>query len=90
MKKSDMISALAEKTGVSKADAERVFNATFDLIKSELADGNNVAIAGFGTFKVSKRSARTGRNPQTGETLNIPARNAVSFKAGTALKDSVN
>lgn len=90
MKKSEMISALAEQTGVSKADAERVFNATFDLIKSELANGNNVAVAGFGTFKVSKRSARTGRNPQTGETLNIPARNAVSFKAGTALKDSVN
>lgn len=90
MKKSEMISALAEQTGVSKADAERVFNATFDLIKSELSDGNNVAVAGFGTFKVSKRSARTGRNPQTGETLNIPARNAVSFKAGTALKDSVN
>lgn len=90
MKKTEMISALAEKTGVSKADAERVFNATFDLIKSELADGNNVAVAGFGTFRVSERAARDGRNPQTGETIKIPARKAVSFKAGTALKDLVN
>lgn len=90
MKKSEMIDALATETGLTKADVEKVFNGTFNLFKDELAKGNNVAVAGFGTFKVSHRSAREGRNPQTGETIKIAASNSVSFKAGTALKDVVN
>ena len=89
MKKSEMIEAIANEAGVSKADAERVYNATFNLFKKELKKGEKVAVAGFGTFKVSERAARTGRNPQTGETIKIPARNAVSVKVGSKLKDAV-
>lgn len=90
MKKAEMIETLAEKYGLTKADVEKVFNGTFDLFKDELAKGNNVAVAGFGTFKVSHRSARKGHNPQTGATIDIAASNSVSFKAGTALKQVVN
>lgn len=90
VKKSEMIEALANETGLSKADVEKVFNGTFNLFKEELSKGNNVAVAGFGTFKVSHRSAREGRNPQTGETIKIEASNSVGFKAGTALKEVVN
>lgn len=90
MKKSEMIEALAKETGLTKTDVERVFNGTFDLFKKELGKGNNVAVAGFGTFKVSKRAARTGRNPQTGETIKIAASKSVGFKAGSALKETVN
>lgn len=90
MKKSEMIEALANKTGLTKADVEKVFNGTFDLFKSELEKGNNVSVAGFGTFKISERSAREGRNPQTGETIQIAASKSVSFKAGSALKEIVN
>ena len=90
MKKTEMMDALANETGFTKADVQKVFEATFELIKSELAKGEKVSIAGFGTFNVSKRNARTGRNPQTGETVKIPARNAVTFKAGTELKNVVN
>ena len=90
MKKSEMIEAIATATGLSKADSEKAFNATFDLFKKELADGNKVSVAGFGTFKVSERAARDGINPLTKEPLHIPARKAVSFKAGSALKEIVN
>lgn len=90
MKKSEMIEALAQSTGLTKADVEKVFNGTFDLFKGELAKGNNVAVAGFGTFKISNRAARDGRNPQTGETIHIKASKSVSFKAGNALKEVVN
>ena len=90
MKKSEMIEALATQTGLTKADVEKVFNGTFDLFKSELEKGNNVSVAGFGTFKISERSAREGRNPQTGETIQIAASKSVSFKAGSALKEIVN
>lgn len=90
MKKVEMIEAIAKEAGVTKADAERVFNATFDLFKRELKKGEKVAVSGFGTFGVSKRAAREGRNPRTGETVKIAARKAVSFKAGTALKEAVN
>jgi len=90
MKKSEMIEALANQTGLTKADVEKVFNGTFDLFKSELENGNNVSVAGFGTFKISERSAREGRNPQTGETIQIAASKSVSFKAGSALKEIVN
>lgn len=90
MKKADMIAAIAENTGVTKADAEKVFNATFELFKDELSNGNKVSVAGFGTFKISERAAREGRNPQTGETIHINASKSVSFKAGTELKSKLN
>jgi len=90
MKKSEMIEAIANATGLSKADSEKAFNATFDLLKKELADGNKVSVAGFGTFKISERAARDGRNPQTGETIKIAASKSVSFKAGSELKATVN
>lgn len=90
MKKSEMISVIAEKTGVSKSEAEKVFNATFDMFKEELAKGEKVSVAGYGTFKISERAAREGRNPLTGEKLQIAASKSVSFKAGTELKKVVN
>ena len=90
MKKSEMIEAIATSTGESKTDAEKVFNATFDLFKDELSKGEKVSVAGFGVFKISERAARDGRNPQTGETIKIAASKSVSFKAGTALKEEVN
>lgn len=90
MKKSEIIEALANETGLTKADVEKVYNGTFNLFKDELAKGNNVAVAGFGTFKISNRAARDGRNPQTGETIHIAASKSVSFKAGTDLKKVVN
>lgn len=90
MTKAEMISSLAEKNELTKAQTERVFNSIFDMFKDELAKGNDVAISGFGSFKVSKRAAREGRNPQTNEKIKIPARKAVTFKAGSALKGIVN
>ena len=90
MKKSEMIEAIANASGVTKADAERVFNATFELFKDELAKGAKISVSGFGVFKISERAARTGRNPQTGATINIAASKSVSFKAGSALKETVN
>lgn len=90
MKKSEIISLIAERTGVTKADAERVYNETFNVFKEELAKGNNIAVNGFGTFKVNERNARNCRNPKTGETINVPAHKAVSFKVGSELKKSVN
>lgn len=90
MKKSEIIDALATSTGLSKADVTKVYEGVFDLFTSELVKGNDVAVTGFGTFKVSKRAARDGINPLTKEPLHIPAKNAVSFKAGKALKDEVN
>lgn len=90
MKKSEMIEMLASTTGLTKADCEKVFNATFDMFKDELSKGEKVSIAGFGTFKISERSAREGRNPSTGEKIQIPASKSVSFKAGTELKSKVN
>lgn len=90
MKKSEMIEAIANSTGLSKAEAEKAFNATFELIKGELAKGEKVSVAGFGTFKVNQRAARDGINPLTKEPLHIEAKKAVSFKAGTELKNIVN
>ena len=90
MKKSEMIEVVAGKAGQTKADAERAMNAVFEMLKEELSKGNSVAIAGFGTFKVTERAARDGINPLTKQPLHIPAKKAVTFKAGTALKDAVN
>ena len=90
MKKSDLIEAIAKKTEMTKADAGRALDAVFEVITAALKKGEKVPVAGFGTFAVSKRAAREGRNPQSGATVKIPARNAVTFKAGTALKEIVN
>ena len=90
MKKSELVEAVATATGLTKADATRAIDATFATITGALKKGNKVPLVGFGTFAVSKRAAREGRNPQTGETVKIAARNAVTFKAGSALKDAVN
>ena len=90
MKKTEIMSALAEKTGLTKADVEKVYNATFELIKEELSKGNEISVAGFGKFKITERAAREGRNPQTGETIKIAASKSVGFKAGKELKEPVN
>ena len=90
MKKVELIEAVAAKAGITKADAGRAVDATFDAIKCALVKGDKIPLVGFGTFAVSRREGRTGRNPQTGAEVKIPARNAVTFKAGTALKEAVN
>ncbi|MFK8030815.1 MAG: HU family DNA-binding protein [Gammaproteobacteria bacterium] len=90
MNKGDLIDAVAGEADMSKTDATDAVNAVFDSIKSTLAGGGTVSIAGFGSFVVRDRKARTGRNPKTGEPLHIPASKAAAFKAGKALKDAVN
>ncbi|MCI6265562.1 MAG: HU family DNA-binding protein [Erysipelotrichaceae bacterium] len=90
MKKTEIISVLAESTGLTKADVEKVYNATFELFKEELAKGNKISVSGFGTFDISERAEREGRNPQTGETIKIAASKSVKFKAGKELKEKVN
>jgi len=90
MKKAELVDAIASKTGLTKADSTRALEATFEVITKALKKGERVPVAGFGTFNVTKRKAREGRNPQTGATVKIPARKAVTFKAGSALKDAVN
>ncbi len=90
MKKVELVEAVATKAGLTKADALRAIDATFEAITGALKKGDKITLIGFGTFGVSKREARTGRNPQTGAAVKIPARNAVTFKAGTQLKQTVN
>lgn len=90
MNKSELIASIATGADISKADAERALNATISTITSELAEGGEVALVGFGTFKVNDRAARTGRNPQTGATIQIAAAKVPAFKAGKALKDACN
>ena len=90
MNKTELIAAVAEKTGLTKKDAEKVINATMEAITAELAKGEKISLTGFGIFEVKAREARTGRNPRTGETTQIPASKAPAFKAGKALKDAVN
>ena len=90
MKKVELVEAVATATGLTKADSAKAIDATFAAITGALAKGDKVPLVGFGTFGVSKRAAREGRNPRTGETVKIAARKAVSFKAGSALKESVN
>ena len=87
--KQDVIDAVADATGSSKADANRAVDAVIDCITGALANGKSVGLIGFGTFEVRKRSAREGRNPQTGETIKIGAKNVPAFKAGKALRDAV-
>ena len=90
MKKVELVEAVATATGLTKADSTRAIDATFAAITKALAKGDKVPLVGFGTFGVSKRAAREGRNPRTGETVKIPARNTIGFKAGSALKETVN
>ncbi len=90
MNKSELISAIAEESGLTKADAGRALDATIQSVSNALQGGDSVSLIGFGTFSVKERSARTGRNPQTGEAIQIKASKIPSFKAGKTLKDSVN
>ena len=90
MNKSELIDAVAEGADISKAAAGRAIDAMVDAVTGALKSGDQVNLIGFGTFLVRDRAARTGRNPRTGETINIAASKAPSFKAGKALKDAVN
>lgn len=90
MKKVELVEAIAKKSGLTKADASTALDATLEAITQALKAGDKVPLVGFGTFGVSRRAARMGRNPQTGKEVKIAARNAVSFKAGSALKDAIN
>lgn len=90
MSKQQLVESIAEKAGLTKADAERALKATLESIEETLKKGDKVTLVGFGTFGTSKREAREGRNPRTGETVKIAARTAVTFKAGSKLKDAVN
>ena len=89
MNKTELIAAVAEKTGMSKKDTEAVINATLNTITAALQDEEKVQLVGFGSFEVKKRAARTGRNPRTKEVVEIPASKVPVFKAGKALKDAV-
>lgn len=90
MNKTELITAIAENAEISKKDAEKALKAFADVITEELRKGEKVQLVGFGTFEVSERAAREGRNPQTGKTMKIEACKAPKFKAGKALKDAVN
>ena len=90
MNKAELIEAVAEAADLNKATATRAVDAMLNGIADALKKGEQVALVGFGTFEVRERAARAGRNPQTGETINIKASKAPAFKAGKALKDAVN
>jgi DNA-binding protein HU-beta len=90
MNKTELITAIAEKAGLSKADSEKALNAAIDVVNSELQAGGQVQLTGIATLSVAKQPAREGRNPATGETIKIAAKNVVKFKAGSKLKELVN
>ena len=90
MNKTELVAAVAEQADISKKDAEKALKAFVDVVTEELKKGEKVQLVGFGTFEVSERVAREGRNPQTGKTMKIEACKAPKFKAGKALKDAVN
>lgn len=90
MNKTELVAAVAEQADISKKDAEKVLKAFVDVVTEEMKKGEKVQLVGFGTFEVSERAAREGRNPQTGATMTIAASKAPKFKAGKALKDMVN
>ena len=90
MSKQELVNLMAEKSGITKKDAEAALGALLDGVKSALKKGDSVTLVGFGTFSVSKRNARQGRNPQTGATIQIKARKVPVFKAGKGLKETVN
>ena len=90
MNKTELIAAVAEKSGLSKKDAAAAVESVIAAVSDSLVKGEKVQLVGFGTFEVKERAARTGKNPQTGAAVEIPASKAPAFKAGKALKDSVN
>lgn len=90
MNKSDLIETVAKKAGLSKVQAAKTVDATFDAIQAALKKGADVRLVGFGTFSVAKRAASLGRNPRTGEAIKIPARKQPKFRAGKELKEAVN
>lgn len=90
MNKAELVTAIAEKSELSKKDAEKALKAFTDVVAEELKKGNKIQLVGFGTFEVAKRAAREGRNPQTGKAMPIPESLAPKFKAGKALKDEIN
>lgn len=90
MNKTELIAAIAEKAEISKKDSEKALKAFVDVVTEQLKNDDKVQLVGFGTFEVSKRAAREGRNPQTGKTMKIAACKAPKFKAGKALKDAIN
>ena len=90
MNKTELVAAIADEAGLSKKDAEKALKAFTDVVTEELKKGEKVQLVGFGTFEVSERAAREGRNPQTGAAMKIAASKAPKFKAGKALKDAVN
>ena len=90
MNKTELVAAVAEKSGLTKKDAERVVSATFETITAQLQKGDKVQISGFGIFEVKEREARVGRNPRTKEAIQIPASKAPAFKASKTLKDTVS
>lgn len=90
MNKTELIAAIAEKAEISKKDSEKALKAFVDVVTEQLKNDDKVQLVGFGTFEVSKRAAREGRNPQTGKTMKIAACKAPKFKAGKALKDMMN
>lgn len=90
MNKSELIDAMAERSGLTKADTTKALNSFIDAVGGAMKAGDDVVLVGFGTFSVKERAARTGRNPKTGETLQIAASKVPSFKAGKGLKDAVN
>ena len=90
MNKAELVAVMAEKAEISKKDAEKALKAFTDVVAEEMKKGEKVQLVGFGTFETSERAARTGRNPQTGAEMKIAASKAPKFKAGKALKDSIN
>ena len=90
MNKTELVAAMAEQADMTKKDAEKALTAFTEVVAKELKKGGKVQLVGFGTFEVAERAAREGRNPQTGETMQIAAAKAPKFKAGKALKDQVN
>lgn len=90
MRKPDLAAAIADKADISKEKAAEVLNAILDEVQNSVSKGESVSLIGFGTFEKRSRAARTGKNPQTGAAIQIPASNTVAFKAGKALKESVN
>ena len=90
MNKTELVAAIAEQAEISKKDAEKALKAFTDVVAEELKKGEKIQLVGFGTFEVSERAAREGRNPQTGEAMTIVASKTPKFKAGKALKDSIN
>ena len=90
MNKTELVAAIADKTELTKKDSEKALKAFIDVVTEELKNGEKIQLVGFGTFEVSERAARTGKNPQTGKAIKIPASKAPKFKAGKALKDTVN